>query len=66
MSFENRFIILPDGLVSKNRIDAKISPLNMPLCKFCEARTASSKNPIDLENARKKNWIIKGMKAIVK
>lgn len=38
MSFENRFKILPDGFVSKNRIVVATTPLNIELYSFCEAR----------------------------
>lgn len=51
ISFENRFIILPDGFVSKKRIVAEMTPVNIVLCNFCEARTAISKNAIDRESA---------------
>lgn len=49
MSFENLFSILPDGLVSKNRIEVEITPLNIVLCNFCEARIQIAKKLTDLK-----------------
>lgn len=49
ISFEKRFRILPDGLVLKNRIDAEITPSNIVLCNFCEARAQIAKKLTDLK-----------------
>lgn len=49
ISLENRLSILPDGFVSKNRIEVEIRPPNMALWRFCEARTQIVWKPIDLE-----------------
>lgn len=47
-SREKRFNILPDGLISKNRNDVEMIPLNIMLYILREIRIHTSKKPIDL------------------
>lgn len=58
ISLENRFSILPDGFVSKNRIGAEMTPLNIVLCSFCEARTQIAKKLTDLKIERTNNILL--------
>ena len=51
MSFENRFMIRPDGFVSKNSIFVEINPRNIESWRFCEAVAQRLKNDTDLINA---------------
>lgn len=51
ISFESRFIIRPDGFVSKKRIFVEINPRNMASCSFCDAEAQKLKNANDLVNA---------------
>lgn len=44
ISFEKRFRILPEGLVWKKRIGARVMLENMLLCRRVDARIAIEKN----------------------
>lgn len=48
MSFENRFMIRPDGFRLKNLIGVDIKARNIVSCKFCEAIAQKRKNVMDL------------------
>lgn len=48
ISFEKRFMILPDGFRLKNLIEVEINPLNMALCSFSDAIIHKRENLTDL------------------